>query len=172
MAEAVAALVAKPARRTLRFDTIDDALAEAERLAAAEREGRLRRAGNWTLGQTLGHLAAWANFALDGYPDSIRPPGPVRAILRLFKGRVLKKGMTPGMRLGRHLPEGTVGTDVVPTEEGLRRFRDALRRLRATVPTIDNPVFGKLTHEEWVQLNLRHAELHLGFQVPGEGQAS
>ncbi|HZN64612.1 MAG TPA: DUF1569 domain-containing protein [Tepidisphaeraceae bacterium] len=172
MAEAVAALVAKPARRTLRFDTIDDALAEAERLAAAEREGRLRRAGNWTLGQTLGHLATWASFALEGYPDAIRPPAPVRAILRLFKGRVLKKGMTPGMRLGRHLPEGTVGTDVLSTEEGLRRFSVALQRLRATVPTIDNPVFGKLTHEEWVQLNLRHAELHLGFQVPGEGQAS
>src|SRR5687767_4288195 len=69
-------------RRTLRFENIDDALAEAERLAAAEREGRLDRAGKWPLGLTLGHLATWASFAFDGYPPAIRAPLPVRMILR------------------------------------------------------------------------------------------
>ena len=39
-----------------------------EQLAAAEREGRLRSVGNWTLGQTLGHLAAWADYSYDGVP--------------------------------------------------------------------------------------------------------
>ena len=29
-----------------------------------------------------------------------------------------------------------------------------------------HPIFGKLTHDEWIAINLRHAELHLGFQVP------
>jgi hypothetical protein len=42
-------------RRKLRFASIDDALIEAERLVAAEREGRLDCVGNWKLGQALGH---------------------------------------------------------------------------------------------------------------------
>src|SRR5437763_1926645 len=86
--------VGKPAqRRRLRFDTLDAALAEAERLAAAERDGRLGRAGNWTLGQTLGHLAMWAAFALDGYPPEVHPPLPVRLIARMMRNRVINKGM-------------------------------------------------------------------------------
>ena len=158
--------MSSPQRRRLRFATIDDALAEADRLVAAEREGRLTCAGNWALGPALGHLATWAGFALDSYPPEVRAPLPVRLILRMFRNRTLNKGMPAGVRIGK-APGGTVGLEVLPPEEGLRRFRAALERLRRTPPTIDNPVFGPLTHEQWIQLNLRHAELHLGFQVPG-----
>jgi hypothetical protein len=154
-----------PQRRQLRFETIDDALAEAERLVAAEREGRLARAGNWSLGRTLGHLATWAEFAHDGYPASVHAPLPVRVILRMMRGRILNKGMMPGVKVGR-VPGGTLGLDEVTPEQGLARWRTALQRLKASAPTIDNPAFGRLTHEEWVKLNLRHAELHLGNQVP------
>src|SRR5687767_14780046 len=94
-------------RRKLRFETIDDALAEAERLVAAEREGRLQRAGNWTLGQALGHLAAWANFAFDGYPPECRAPLPVRMIARLLRNRFVTRPMPAGVRLGK-APGGTV----------------------------------------------------------------
>jgi hypothetical protein len=160
---------ATSARRQLRFDTIDAALAEAERLVAAERDGRLRSCGNWTLGQALGHLATWANFALDGYPDAIRPPLPVRVILRLMRNRVLTKGMMAGVKL-RNVPGGTVGLDILPADEALARYRAAMERLRSTPPTIMNPAFGRLTHEQWIQLNLRHAELHLGFHSIADGQ--
>jgi hypothetical protein len=152
-------------RRRLRFETIDDALAEADRLVAAEREGRLERAGNWTIGQALGHLATWANFAFDGYPPAVRAPLPVRLILRLARGRILSQGMMPGVKI-RGVPEGTVGLEPMDPADGLARFRAAMERLRSTAPQIDNPAFGRLTHEQWVQLNLRHAELHLGNLVP------
>ena len=49
-------------RRPLHFETIGEVLAEVNRLADAEREGRLKRLGHWTLGQTLGHLAGWAEY--------------------------------------------------------------------------------------------------------------
>ena len=149
-------------RRQLRFETIDDALADAERLVAAEREGRLERCGNWTLGQALGHLATWASFAFDGYPKAVHAPLPVRMILRLMRNRIINKGMMSGVKIGR-VPGGTVGLDVISTDEGLRRFRGAMQRLRDTPPTIVNPVFGRLTHQQWIDLNLRHAELHLSF---------
>jgi hypothetical protein len=83
----------------------------------------------------------------------------------MLRNRVLTKGMTAGTKVGR-LPGGTVGTEIIPSNDGLGRFRAAMERLRRQCPTIDNPAFGKLTHEQWIQLNLRHAELHLGFQVP------
>ena len=68
-----------PDRRPLRFDTIDQALAEAARLAELERAGRLKSLGNWTLGQTLGHLATWAEFSYTGAPLS--PPWFVSSCL-------------------------------------------------------------------------------------------
>ena len=66
------------------------------------------------------------------------------------------------MIIGR-LPGGTVGLEELSTDDGLRRFREAFTRLRQTAPTKSNPVFGPLTHEQWIALNLRHAELHLSF---------
>jgi len=53
---------------SLRFSNHEDLWREIDRIAAADRAGRLRRTGNWTAGQTFGHLAAWTNFPYDGYP--------------------------------------------------------------------------------------------------------
>jgi hypothetical protein len=155
-------------RRKLRFDTIDVALAEAQRLVEVERAGGLTSCGNWTLGQAIGHLATWADFAFDGYPDAVRAPLPVRLILRLLRNRILNQGMMTGVKIGR-LPGGTLGVDVLPADEALARYRAAMQRLRAAAPTLVNPAFGRLTHEQWIQLNLRHAELHLSFHREHEG---
>jgi hypothetical protein len=150
-------------RRTLRFETIDQALAEADRLAEAERAGRLRRLGNWTLGQTLGHLAAWVEYGYTGNP--LKVPFFIKWILRLQKRRFLYGTMQAGVKIPR-VEGGTLATDLVPPDEGLGRFRRALERLKAEAPTAPSPAFGMLTHDEAIALNLRHAELHLSFLVP------
>jgi len=155
-------------RRSLRFETIDAAVADAQHLVDAERAGRLTSCGNWTLGQAIGHLATWANFAFDGYPDAVRAPLPVRAILRLLRNRIINHGMMPGVKVGR-IPGGTLGLDVLPADEAMSRYRAAMERLRATAPAIVNPAFGRLTHAQWIQLNLRHAELHLSFHRDAGG---
>lgn len=146
--------------RSLAFKTVDDAMAEAESLVQAEREGRLERLGNWTLGQALGHLAAWASYPYEGYPS--KPPAVIRWLGRFMKKRILSKPLPKGYKLPG-VPGGTFGIDVIPTDEGLGRFRAALLRLQAVAPSHENPVFGRLTHAEWIRLNLGHAELHLGF---------
>ena len=150
-------------RRTLRFESIDQALADVERLVAAERAGRLRRLGNWTLGQTLGHVATWAEYAYTGAP--LKAPFFVRWILRLRKRKYLYESMPSGVKIPR-VEGGTLGTDPLPLEEGRERFRRAFERLKNEPPTAPSPVFGMLTHEEAIALNLRHAELHLSFLIP------
>jgi hypothetical protein len=147
-------------RRSLRFERIDDALADAEAMAAAEREGRLRRVGNWTLGQILGHLATWVGYAYDGVP--VTPPLLVRWVMRPMKKRFLYKGMPAGVHIPK-TPGGTFGTDVLPPDEGLARYRAACARLKAEAPTRRHPIFGAMTHDEWIAGQLRHAELHLSF---------
>ena len=59
---------------------------------------------------------------------------------------------------------GTFGVDVMPLAEGAARLRKAVARLQAGEPArYDSPAFGPMNHEERIQLNLRHAELHLSF---------
>ncbi len=147
-------------RRKLRFETIDDALAEVERVAAADREGRLRCAGNWSAGQMLGHIAAWAEYSYKGYP--LKVPWFVRLIVRFQKGKLLREGLKPGLRIPK-VEGGTYGTEPMSTERGAARLRQVFERLRSEPAIHPSPVFGKLSHAELVALNLRHAELHLGF---------
>jgi hypothetical protein len=151
------------ARRILRLESIDQAMAEVERLAEAERAGRLKRLGNWTLGQTLGHLASWTEYGYTGVP--LKVPFFIRWILRLRKRKSLYGPMRSGVRIPG-IDGGTLATDPVPLEEGRERFRRAMERLKTEAPTASSPVFGRLTHEESIALNLRHAELHLGFLIP------
>ncbi len=149
-------------RRPLRFATIDELLGEIDRIVAAEHEGRLRTTGNWTPGQILGHVAAWGEYGYDGYPLQ-RPPWFIRVLLRWQVKKYLRQGMPSGVRIPR-APEGTYGTVALPTEEGAGRLRRALQRLQAGEPAkYDSPAFGPMSHEDRIQLNLRHAELHLGF---------
>jgi hypothetical protein len=158
--------------RPLRFASADEAVAEARSLAAAAADGALRSAGTWSLGQALGHVAAWIDYAYDGYPPGFRPSWPVRTAMRLLKGRVLRKGMPRGLRFPK-VPGGTFGIDDYPPEERLRRFIAAFDRLAASAPTTPSPAFGPLDHEQWLALHLRHAELHLGhFTVALEATAS
>jgi hypothetical protein len=149
-------------RRSLRFTTIDDVLAEIDRIVAADHGGILKSAGNWTPGQIMGHVAAWINYSYEGYP--LRPPPWfIRFILR----RMVKKYLRDGMPAGRRIPgieSGTVGIEPLETAEGADHLRRALRRLTTDEPApYDSPAFGPMSAEGRIQLNLRHAELHLSF---------
>ena len=152
-------------RRKLRFENFADALREAEALAAAEQSGTLRSLGNWTLGQAIGHIAFWADAPFDGYPDMPPLPWLLRVVVTLFKKPILNRGIPSGGKIPS-VPGGTFGIDVLPTDEAIARLRRAFDRLAVKQPTQPNPVFGVMSHADWIKMNLRHAELHLGFFVP------
>jgi hypothetical protein len=150
-------------RRTLRFATIDDALTEVDRLVEAAHNNRLSYVGQWTLNVMLNHLAIWAEFAYTGVPLKI--PFWMPLIIRPFKRRILKMNMPTGRRLPK-VPAGTLGTEDAPLDKALQRFQIAVLRLKNDPPTQPHALFGKMTHAEWMALNLRHAELHLSFAIP------
>jgi len=150
-------------RRLLRFESIDQVLAEVDHLFEAERAGRLRRAGNWTLGQVLGHLACWAEYAYTGAP--LKVPFFIKWFLRLRKETFLYSPMRAGVKIPG-VAGGTLATEPMPLDEALGRYRRALERLKVEPPASPNVIFGHLTHAEWTALQLRHAELHLGFLIP------
>jgi len=151
-------------RRILRFESIDDALDEANRLAPSYRRGQCKQLGNWTLGQTFGHLATWADFSYS--PCPIKAPWIVRFFMGFQKNKFLRNPMKPGIKIPR-VDGGTVGTEPMEMEEGLRRFMHAFERLKREKPTCPSPVFGLLTKLEAQAINQRHAELHFGFFLPG-----
>lgn len=153
----------KAPRRSLKLSSLDAILSEADVLAKAEAEGRLRASGNWTLGQAIGHLAVWISYNFDGLPPGAKaPPAPVRLMMRLVRGFVLNGKMPPGVNLPG-VKGGTYATEVMETGRALALLRASIARLKASAPTNPNPLFGKLRHDEWKSLHMRHAELHLGF---------
>ncbi len=148
--------------RKLHWNSLNEVLAELDRIETAEREGKLKATGSWTPGQILTHLAAWIEYGYEGYPIK-RPSLPFRWILRWMLPGMLSGGMRPGVRIPG-IKEGTVGQEDVSTLEGIDRYRAALQRLLRGEPCpFDSPAFGRMSAEDRIRLNLRHAELHLGF---------
>lgn len=146
--------------RELRFSDLDEVIAEADRIAAAEREGRLKQIGNWSAGQIFHHLATWVDYSYDGFPPQLNPPWIVRFIVKFQKNKFMKGPMPRGVKIPG-IENGTLATEAAPLEEGLRHLRASLERLKREKPTQKSVLFGEMSHEEWILGTLRHAELHM-----------
>jgi hypothetical protein len=85
-------------RRSLSFDSLDAAVADAEKLLA----GGYEKHGQWSLGQVCGHLANWLGYAMDGFPKA---PPPIRLMLWLARHSIgpakLKQYLAGGCDAGR-----------------------------------------------------------------------
>ncbi len=138
-------------------------MAEVDRLAEAERGGRLRQLGNWTLGQTLGHLAGWAEYSGIGAP--LKVPFFVKWILPPAQAEVPSRADAIRRADSAASPAARWRTSRCPLDDGLARMRRVMARLKAEAPAEPRATFGPLTHDEWIALQLQHAELHLGFLV-------
>lgn len=145
-------------RRKLRFQSYQELTNEVDRLVKAR---QLKSLGNWSLGQVLKHLAIVMHHSVDGFPT--RPPLPKRLLFRLFKNRFVKHPMPAGIQLPKPTAAALVAAPQTTTQEGLIALRDSIRRLQTDSRRAAHPAFGKLSHDEWDQINFRHAELHLSF---------
>src|SRR4051794_22331695 len=126
-------------RRELQFKSIDDALAEADRVAALERAGQLQCLGNWTGGQNFNQLGTWAEYAYS--PNPLKPPLVIKLILRTMKKRFLYAPMKVGAKIPK-VENGTLGTEPCAFDDGLNRYKKAMQRLKIEMPTQPNVIFG------------------------------
>jgi hypothetical protein len=54
--------------------------------------------------------------------------------------------------------------DAMAISEAAERLRNAFHRLKRREQAFhDSPAFGPMSHDDRIVLNLRHAELHLGY---------
>jgi hypothetical protein len=147
-------------RRELHFSKIAEIQTDAENLARQN----VQQLGNWTPGTALAHLARTMKMSLDG--ADFRPPFMIRLFAPLIKKRLLRGPMKPGFKLPEKAAEELIPKTSVTTEQGLSELRSVIDRLNREPNRAPSPVFGQMTREEWDQLHLRHAELHLSFFVP------
>jgi hypothetical protein len=147
-------------RRELHFATLAEVQAEAERLASIP----VRQLGNWPLGYSLAHLAGSMKMSLDG--ANFKAPFYIRMFAPLIKKQLLRGPMRPGFQLPKQATEQLMPRSALTTLEGLDQLRTQIERLSREPKRAPSAVFGPMTREEWDQLHLRHAELHLSFYVP------
>ncbi len=160
----------KADRRELKFGSLADLSAELDRIQHAHDAGTLSTTGNWSPGQNLQHCARLWRFAIDGFPPEANPPAPVRWVATLlFKKRAVSGAVPPA---GLRLPEKTPflpDRGEVPFEQGMREFRDQIARtLHGEQFTAVSPIFGAMTHDQWLNLQMGHCQLHLGFLQVGD----
>ena len=157
-------------RRRRALPTLRDLRAEVEALDAARREGNLDRAGAWSLDQCCQHLGRWIEFSFDGFP--FQYPWPYRLIgraIRLVSWRWLVAiSLRPGF-LNPPSVKAVEPAPSIPDGEGASYLLRQLNRIesgeRMTQPS---PVEGRISHDQWHYFHLRHAELHLSFQLAQE----
>lgn len=145
-------------RRELSFQSLQDVLNDVERLVSSP---STRTLGNWSLGELLNHLTMTMNNSIDGF--QVKAPFIIRLLGPFFKKAALKK-ITPGIRLPRSA-ESAAFPPSSSLHESLNEFRKAVYRTMMENMEAAHPAFGRMTHDEWTQLHLRHSEMHLSFAV-------
>ncbi|MGI9455908.1 MAG: DUF1569 domain-containing protein [Aeoliella sp.] len=148
-------------RRELHFATIDEVLAEAERLAS----GPVTQLGNWSLGEMCDHLARSLDSATD---DNQFKPGLLFKIIGPFlKKTMITKTIPAGFKQSENMKPIFAPTEGTTTEAGLARLRTAVERFKAGPLPERSPTFGKMSRDDWHNFHCRHAEMHLSFILPG-----
>jgi len=145
-------------RRSVKFSTMQDLLDDAEAIAAAPHE----TTGNWSVSQIVYHVGGLVDVSLNG--TDLKLPLVVRLFGKLIKSSTLKKGINPGIQMPAAIRPRFEPPEDIPLEESMAQFRKWIAQ--ANEPgsmTHKSPLFGELTHEQWVQMHCRHAELHFSF---------
>lgn len=155
-------MASQPERRDLGFQNLDEVLVEAERLAS----GEVRTTGNHTFGQILEHLALSTEAAAGKVEP---PPAPLymRLMIKLMKPFIINsKPLTPGVKLPKSGEQFFWPDRTFDVKEALTHLKDATAYYKANGAISIHPFFGKLTAQQALELNCRHAALHLSFVHP------
>ncbi len=148
-------------RRSLSFTSMDDLLADVQALAACGAQA----SGGWTAGQVIWHVAAVIDASVEGVNFTL--PLPMRILGRLIRSRSLKKGIPAGViKIPPQAQAEFAPSPDVTFQTAVDLLTSAIQKAKQRRMSAVSPVFGKLSHEQWVQLHCRHAEMHFSFLSP------
>lgn len=148
--------------RMLTFESLDDVLAEA--LRVAERPDAPTR-GKWTAAENVWHVARYVQASVEGYP--FKSPLLFKLLGPLLKSGMIRKAMKSGFNtpasVKKHMEPGGSEVGEITMDRAMATLEEWTQKAgdQGFIPT--NPVFGKMTREQWVALHCRHAEMHLGL---------
>lgn len=150
-------------RRELRFQTLDDARAELDRLE----KGPVETTGNWSYFQILAHCAKAINASMRGFSTKKswflrRLVGPL-ALRKVFKQGFIPAGAVSSAK----------GVSVQRVEGDEKAILAELKKLINEFegyngPLAEHPFFGKLNKKQWTRLAVMHLANHLGYAKPKE----
>ncbi len=148
-------------RRTLRFEQLEDIRNEAQRLV----QPGTNQSGNWTAPQAIEHIARTIDWSVNGFPFSL--PLHFRLLGRLIRNSSLKKTLPSGFKGPAHVRALAEADASITAEQALTNLDQALAQAqRPGSMKHASPAIGELTHDEWIALHCRHAELHFSFFHP------
>lgn len=155
-------MASAPERRELKFQSLDEVIAEAEQLS----EGKTRVSGNHTFGQILNHLALSQDVST-GRVTAPPPPFFMKLIMPLMRRMVINsKPLKPGIKLPAKGETFFWPDKEISVAEGIAYLKESTEHYKSGGPLSQHPFFGKLSQAEADELNCRHAALHLSFVHP------
>lgn len=150
--------------RELHFQTLDDLLADAKRIAATP---QARSRGAWTPAQNIWHVGRLIKAGVEGYP--VQLPLWLRWIGPMMKKRFTTKGFTPGIKLPDYAAAHLVAPVDTTVEQAMDLLETAVQDAKAKGFLPRNPMLGPMTPKQWIDLHCRHAEMHFGLiEIPNE----
>jgi len=151
-------LMPAPPPRALKFDNLDQVVAEVEKL----RKG-YRKTGVWTLAQTCGHLAAVMEFSL-----TPPPPGAVATPEQTARRQDFIKSIQAG-RSGKFSAPPTTVPSPDAGDDQIERFLADIKTLKEFPhkEVMMGPL-GPAPVGDAIAAHLAHAAHHLGFLLPSE----
>ena len=154
-----------PRRRSLDFTSMADIAADARAVAG----GPHRTTGNWNASQIVGHVTDLIELSNRG--SDIRFPWPIRLLGRGLKLAGLHtKPLRAGLKAPKAISAMIEQHQGVPIEEALSRLDAEVAESQRKPMSHPSPLFGPLSHEEWVGVHRRHAELHFSFLEPVDAE--
>jgi hypothetical protein len=153
--------------RQVRLPTLEDLILEIDRVNAATFAGTVRSLGNWTPAQILWHIGRLMELSFDGFPFRYRRgPTWVVRLFRLFAWRwLIALAFQPGFINPTEAMTLEPAPSILLEEATLYLKRQIERIERGERMTKECSLEGPYTHDQWIYIHLRHAELHFGFLV-------
>jgi len=148
-------------RRELHFESMQDILDDAQAATAGPHE----TTGNWSSGQIITHVGELIDVSLHG--TDAKMPLPLRVMGRVLRPWLLTRPINPGLKIPKGMRPRFTPPQDVPLDRAMQRFGALCEEAKQPGSmTHPSPLLGRITHDQWVQMHCRHAELHFSFIQP------